>query len=367
MEKLKIAIPGTRGIPNHYGGFEKLAEYLSAGLAGKGHDITVYNSNAHPFKGNKWKNVNIIHCYEPAWMGSSGQFFYDLNCIRHAARQGYDVIFFPGYTSSSIWGRFYPKKPLIISHMDGWEWKRAKYSPPVRRFLKYAEKLAVKYSRFFVADSLTIQSYLQEKYNIQSRYIAYGAEIYNSEDISVLSEYKISPGNYYLLMARMEPENNIEMILDGFHGTESGKKFIVIGNTGNWFGKKIIKKFFPDQRIVFAGAIYDNAKTHSLKFYSSLYFHGHSAGGTNPSLLEAMASRALIAAHDNPFNREVLNENGLYFSSADDVKRIISSTPRNREIMINNNLEAIKKYFNWEKVIDQYNKFIQSCYNSGKS
>lgn len=366
MEKLKIAIPGTRGIPNQYGGFEQLAEFLSTGLAEKGHSVTVYNSHKHPFTGKKWKNVNIVHCNDPEyWMGTAGQFIYDLNCIKHCRKQEYDIMFFPGYTSSSVWGRLYPEKTVIISHMDGLEWMRSKYSGPAKQFLKYAEKLAVKYSQFYVADSVSIQSYLKNKFDISSKYIPYGAEIYHNENTDYLAEFKVIPGNYYMLMARMEPENNIEMILEAFHQSSSAKKFLVLGSIANKFARKMARKFSGDPRILFAGPVYDAAKTHSLKYYSSVYFHGHSVGGTNPSLLEAMASRALVAAHNNPFNKEVLQQNGLYFASVNDIKNIINEPPGKelKEKMISNNLEEIKKRFSWEKIIDQYESFMLSCYH----
>jgi len=366
MEKLKIAIPGTRGIPNQYGGFEQLAEYLSVGLAEKGHSVTVYNSHRHAFTGKKWKNVTIVHCHDPEnWMGAAGQFIYDLNCIKHSSRQQYDIVLFPGYTSSSVWGRLYPKKSVIISHMDGLEWKRSKYSRPVQQFLKYAEKLAVKYSQFYITDSESIQSYLKNKYDISSQYIPYGAEIFMNENTAYLEEFKLIPGNYYMLMARMEPENNIEMILEAFHQSSSTKKFLVLGSTDNKLGRKIARKFSGDPRILFAGAVYDAVKTHSLKYYSSVYFHGHSVGGTNHSLLEAMASRALVAAHNNPFNLEVLQQNGLYFASVNDIKNIINQPPGKelKEKMISNNLDAIRKRFSWDKVIDQYESFMLSCYH----
>src|SRR5205807_2629447 len=139
----RIAILGTRGIPNHYGGFEQLAEHLAPGLVKAGHTVTVYNSHNHPYQGKEWEGVEIRHCYD-------------------------------------------------------------------------AEKLAVSFSDFYIADSPVIQSYFRNKYGIESEYIAYGAELFQQADERVPKEYGVSPGNYFLLMARMEPENNIETILDGF-------------------------------------------------------------------------------------------------------------------------------------------------------
>ena len=161
--KLKIAIIGCRGIPNFYGGFEKLAECLSVGLVTRGHDVTVYNSHNHPYQKKDFYGVRIfIVMIRNISLGTAGQFIYDWNCIQHARKQNFDVILFLGYTSSSVWGKFFPKKPVIISNMDGLEWKRPKYNFLTRQFLKQAEKWAIQYSDFYIADSFVIQ-YLPAK------------------------------------------------------------------------------------------------------------------------------------------------------------------------------------------------------------
>jgi len=366
---LKIGIIGTRGIPNEYGGFEQLAEKLSVGLLQKGHDVIVYNSHKHSYQQKTFKGVTIVHCYDAEYvLGTAGQFVYDFNCVMDARKRNFDVLLFLGYTSSSVWGLLYPKKTVIISNMDGFEWKRQKYSKPVRFFLKYAERLAVKYSNYFIADSIAVHSYLKNKYSIHSEYIAYGAEIFTNQKEELLSFYNLCKRNYFMLMARMEPENNIEMILEGFHNSASDKKFVVVGNTDNKFGKRMLRKFGSDNRIVFAGAIYDNQVTHTLKYNCPLYFHGHTVGGTNPSLIEAMASKVLIAAHDNNFNRAVLNDNGYYFTSDRDVKILIESLHPavKEETMTLNNFEKIKNNYNWPLIIEQYEKYIVTCFNEAR-
>src|ERR1700676_3265684 len=158
---LKIAILGTRGVPNNYGGFEHIAGHLSRGLVQKGHEVTVYNSGTHPYRENRWYGVHIIHCFDPEYLiGTPGQFVYDMNCILDARKRNYDIILMLGYTSSSIWGFLYPKNAIIITNMDGLEWQRTKYSNPVKMVLKYAEKMAVQSSRFHIADSPVIKNYL---------------------------------------------------------------------------------------------------------------------------------------------------------------------------------------------------------------
>jgi glycosyltransferase involved in cell wall biosynthesis len=363
---LKIAIIGTRGIPNRYGGFEELAEHLSVGLQQAGHAVTVYNSRNHPYKAKEFKGVTIVHCKDPEHrIGTAGQFIYDFNCVKDAVKKNFDVLLFLGYTSSSVWGRFYPKNKVIISNMDGLEWKRSKYPAAVRRFLQYAEKLAVKFSNYFISDSLAIQQYLETKYHISSNFIPYGAAIFEPSDDAALKKYGLEKNEYYMLMARMEPENNIETILRGFNQSDSTKKFLVLGNTNNSYGKKILKLFGADQRIIFAGAVFNNTVTNTLIAFSSLYFHGHSVGGTNPSLLQAMGCGAMIAAHENEFNRSVLNEDAFYFSTAKQVTLIIEKNTANlpRKQMTDSNIIKIRKQYNWPAVIEQYEQFIINCYN----
>lgn len=312
--KLKIAILGTRGIPNHYGGFEHISEYVSAGLVQRGHSVSVYNSHNHPYQEDTWNGVDIVHCYDPEYaIGAAGQFVYDFNCIMDARRKKFDVVLIMGYTSSSVWGLLYPQKSVIITNMDGLEWKRSKYSKKVQQFLKFAEKLAVKYSDYYISDSVAIKSYLGEKYEIDSKYIPYGADLIGDEERGEQQRNANVNPDYFLLMARMEPENNIETILEGFNSSNSDKNFKVIGDTGNRFGKFITNKFNNDERIQFQGPIFDNVRVRAMQNNSYLYFHGHSVGGTNPSLLEAMASEALIAAHNNPFNQAVLTNDAFYF------------------------------------------------------
>lgn len=362
---LKIAILGTRGIPNYYGGFEHISEYVSEGLVKRGHSVTVYNSHNHPYTESNWNGVEIRHCYDPEYkIGTAGQFIYDLNCLLDARKRKYDVIMLMGYTSSSVWGSLYPKGSAIITNMDGLEWKRSKYSKPVQAFLRYAEKLAVKHSQYYVADSMVIQSYLKNKYKIDSKYIPYGADLFSEIEREQFERSEILREDYFLLMARMEPENNIETILEGFNQSNSAKSFKVLGDTGNRFGKYITHKFKNDDRIQFKGSIFDNAKVRSLQNNSYLYFHGHSVGGTNPSLLEAMASEALIAAHNNPFNKSVLHTDAFYFSNANEVKNIVETVRRmeTEKTMVNNNLYKIKNQFNWETIVDQYEEFALECF-----
>jgi glycosyltransferase involved in cell wall biosynthesis len=361
---MRIGILGSRGIPNQYGGFERFAEQFSMGLVSRGYEVFVYNSHNHVNQEKKWNDVHIIHCYDPEYLlGSSGQFIYDLNCIFDSRKRKFDVILMLGYTSSSLWGWLFPENSVIIYNMDGIEWKRAKYSKMTRQFLEYAERWAVKSGDFHVADSPILKSYFDNKYGLNSEYIAYGATIFPEETLKLADEYGIRKYEYYLLLARMEPENNIEIILDGFSRSKSEKKFLVVGNIANRFGKHLNSKFRHDQRIIFTGGIYDEQRIHTLRSNAQLYFHGHSTGGTNPSLLEAMASKTFVVAHDNIFNRAVLKDNALYFNSPDDIRYYVENIKREEldESMLKNNLERIKAEYDWQDIISKYERFMIEC------
>lgn len=358
---MKIGILGTRGIPNAYGGFEQFAQYLANGLVKKGQEVSVYNSSNHPYKESDWNGIHIIHCYDPEnKIGTAGQFIYDYNCLRDARKRDFDVLLQLGYTSSSVWQRWWPKKTINIVNMDGLEWKRSKYSRLTQKFLQWAERIAVKHADILIADSLGIKEYIEKKYVKDAHYIAYGADIPDHFSESILVEFSLQKKQYYLLIARMEPENNIEMIIEGYLASRKDYPLIIIGNTENKYGQYLLTKYSSDS-VQFRGSIYDQPIVNSLRHFSTLYFHGHSVGGTNPSLLEAMACGCTIAAHDNEFNRAILTDDAFYFLTPRDIKNILNNPVNGAELTNrkNLNLEKIKNVYNWEQIINDYENIFQ--------
>lgn len=354
---MRIAILGTRGIPNNHGGFEQFAEYLAHGLAKRGHDIFVYNSHNHPYQEKFWNKVNIIHCFDAEHkLGTAGQFIYDLNCILDSRKRNFDIILQLGYTSSTIWGWLLPrKKSIVTTNMDGLEWKRTKYSKPIQRFLKWAEYLGTVFSDYWIADSLGIKDYLKKKYDIFSTYIPYGANAFELPDSHVLKKYSVEAYEYNMLIARFEPENNLDTILEGATKATNKMTFLVVGKHNTKYGEYLKRKYKDATYIKFIGAIYDINMLNNLRYYSNIYFHGHSVGGTNPSLLEAMASQALICAHENPFNKTILHNDAFYFSNDEEVKHCIEMIEKKYHLnSVENNVSKIKNIYNWDRIIDQY-------------
>ena len=362
---MKIGILGCRGIPNNYGGFEQFAEYLSQGLLKYGHEVYVYNSHNHPYQKRSYNGVNIIHKFDPEYkIGTTGQFIYDLNCILDSRKRKFDVILQLGYTSNSIWGNLLPKSSLILTNMDGMEWQRSKYSKGVQKFLKFAEARAVATSDHLIADSPGVQQYLKEAYQKSSSYIPYGANIFPTDEQQLneqaLQQFNLFAYQYDILVARMEPENNIEMIIKAFIDANVDRKLLVVGNFNNKFGS-YIKNHHQHQKIIFAGPVYDQKQLNTLRYFSNLYYHGHSVGGTNPSLLEAMASGALIVAFSNIFNKYILGKEGYYFNNQHELTnhiRFLSKENGSPQPVINKS--RIIEEFSWEKVILDYYNLISN-------
>jgi glycosyltransferase involved in cell wall biosynthesis len=361
---MKIAILGTRGVPNYHGGFEQFAEHFSVFLAKSDHEVYVYNSSSHPYKKEDYKGVKILHCLDPEHkIGKAGQFIYDLNCILDSRKRNFDIILQLGYTSNSIWYKLLPNDAIVITNMDGLEWKRSKYSKRVQKFLKYAEKLAIKSSDYLISDSKGIQRYLGETYLKDSKYIAYGATPVLKFSPAILKDFQLKPFKYNMLIARLEPENNIETILDGIVKSNSNLDFLVIGKYDtSSFGNYIFNKFNKFKSIKFLGGIYNQNHLNDLRYYSNLYFHGHSVGGTNPSLLEAMANECLIIANDNDFNKSILQGNAFYFNTINDIENLTNCIVKTDHLdFLANNIESIKANFSWNKINNEYLNFFYEC------
>lgn len=354
---MKIAFLGTKGIPNNHGGFEQFAEYLSIRLASLGHSVTVYNPSFHPYKEQTFKGVTIQRIFSPeSIIGSSANFIYDHLCLKHALDEGFDIIYEAGYHSVAFSYKILRvrkmKSPVLITNMDGIEWKRAKWNWFVKALIRKLEKIAVYHSHYLVSDNVGIQEYYKNAFNRDSFYLPYGADIPTSFDSSLLSKYSLSPNDYFILVARLEPENNIDLIIKGFCNSTTKRKLIVVGSLNN-YGKVLLKRY-KDDRVSFVGGVYNKVELDSLRHFSVGYFHGHSVGGTNPSLLEAMACSCFLMAHANSFNKAILEGSAHYFSLPSDVTDLVNSIESIRELTnekyIAENLDKIRSTFSWDQI-----------------
>lgn len=367
---MKIAILGTKGIPNNYGGFEQFAENISVVLVRLGHQVTVYNPHFHSYNESFFKGVQIEKIFSPEkQIGASANFIYDFICLKDALSKDFDIILECGYHSNAPSYYLMRNKncPILITNMDGLEWKRSKWGKATKWLIKKLELLAINKSDYLISDNVGIQQYYKNEYGVDSFYIAYGADLVSEYNVSFLDEYSLKSGEYLLLIARLEPENNIELILDSYINSELNHPFLVIGNSKTKYGRFLRNKYV-DNRVKFVGGIYDMPLLNSLRKYALGYFHGHSVGGTNPSLLEAMASQAFIIAHDNEFNKSVLQNNALYFSNVTELTEIINKLPNysssQRDKMISRNCDLIQTNYSWKYIAKEYEKvFVESLKN----
>jgi glycosyltransferase involved in cell wall biosynthesis len=357
-----LAIVGSRGIPNRYGGFEQFAEFLSVGLAKRGRSVTVYNTDSHPYKEDHLSGVRIVRKWCPEdRIGAFGHFVYDYLSLRDAIAREVDVVLELGYGTSAVSMRICRRgNSKIVTNMDGLEWKRDKWSRATKAVTRWLEEVGANQSDYLVADNPGIREYLLEKYGRDSTMIPYGAETFEDKNPALLKRWNLTPNGYFLIIARIEPENNVSTILDGYVASGSQIPFAVIGSTNTKYGKQL-KERFRDASVLFLEGIYDNDALNNLRSFSRMYFHGHSVGGTNPSLLEAMGAGALVAAHANIFNASVLGDDGYFFSSPDDVSRLIKEHGAGveRETRYrSNNLEKVRELYSWDRIVDSYDQLF---------
>jgi len=323
---MKLALVSVRGIPNHYGGLEEFAENVSVRLVQRGHEVIVYSPSFHPYTGSEFKGVKIVRKWSPEkQIGAAANFIYDYLSLRDSLIKDCDAVLVCGYAAAAIWYYVLPiKKTLLITNIDGLEWKRAKWSRTVQKLFLWFESIALRKSDVIIADNPGIADYLLENFQLPSVGIAYGADIVINPDESILSKFGLKKYDYNVIIGRLEPENNIEVILDGVAKSESKQAMHIFANDNTRYGRYLKDKYKEmGDKIIFHGWTSGQHVLGNLRYFANLYFHGHSVGGTNPSLLEAMAGRAFIVAHNNPFNKYVLGEDALYFYTADDIKRCI--------------------------------------------
>ena len=248
---------------------------------------------------------------------------------------------------------------------------RSKWSYPVKKFFLISEKLMLNYSDIIICDAIGIEKYIHKKYpklkNV-TKYIAYGTnevKISKSEEEKVLEEYKIKKNNYLLVVGRCVPENNLELIKKDFMNSKIDKDLLIITNlsSGGYY-KKLINKTDckKDNRIRFIDGVYDETKLSIIRKNAYLYIHGHSVGGTNPSLLEALSLTDLNILYDVCFNHDVGRDACLYFKEEGSLTTLLNDTKsldKNKHVLGNKAKEIIKDYYTWDIIVDKYKEIFK--------
>lgn len=361
-KKKKIAIVGIDGLPAKYGGFETLVENLVKYHYNSNLDVEIYvfcSLGSYDNHVRTFLRAKLI--YLPISANGVSSIIYDGISLLYSVFLRCDTILILGYSGSI----FLPLIKCIysarfITNMDGIEWKRSKWSWLAKKYLKLSEFIAVKFSDILVADNYGIEIYYKENYSSNCEIIPYGGDHAINIEEKDINNYEL-PDSYALAIARIEPENNIDMILQAF-SDRSLLPIVFIGNFSSTIhGQTIKSKYRNHQKIILLESIYDIGILKSIRLKAQIYIHGHSAGGTNPSLVEIMHFNKPIAAYDCNYNRHTTHNKAFYFKNSEELRNIINSFP---SIALSESGEILKsiaqKNYTWEDVGKKYFQLMLS-------
>lgn len=362
MTGKRVAIIGTVGVPGKYGGFETLAENLVRHHAesGREEELSVYcSSRAYPDKHDAYLTADLR--YVPIDANGVQSIAYDLWSILDAARRRTDVILILGVSGTLV----IPLVRLlsdarIITNIDGIEWRRDKWNRLARWFLRLSEKVAVRWSHVVVADNKGIAEHVAEVYGSACAVVAYGGDhaMTTAPDDCDLGDL---PATYALALCRIEPENNVGLILEAFSELPESPLVFV----GNWensdYGRDLRGRFSATGHLHLLDPVYDAAKLRCVRDRAWLYVHGHSAGGTNPSLVEMMHFSVPIIAYDCNFNRYTTDNEARYFQSCDDLRDLVTSLDDESARQIGTTMARIAQtHYTWAEIGSAYFRLIES-------
>lgn len=385
-----VFIIGSKGIPAKYGGYETFVEYLTKRKTSKNIQYYVSCKITNKMSSKKRFNYNNTDCfnvYVPK-IGPAQAIYYDISALFQSIRYAElhnikNPIFYIlacriGPFMGLIVNKIHSIGGVIYVNPDGHEWMRSKWSYPVRKYWKFSEKLMVKNADLMICDSRNIEKYIKisyASYKPKTMFISYGADVKKTrlddndpKVVSWFSHFEINAKKYYLIVGRFVPENNYETMIREFEKSVTNKDLVIITDVKkNKLYKELNLKtnFENDKRIKFVGTVYDEELLKKIREESFAYLHGHSVGGTNPSLLEALASTRINLLYNIGFNKEVAKDGALYWSlEPGDLQKLIKKTDNLKASEVdeldNLSTERITREYSWRKIIEQYeNVFLR--------
>ncbi|MDB8859132.1 beta 1-4 rhamnosyltransferase Cps2T [Pediococcus acidilactici] len=388
METQNVFIVGAKGIPAKYGGYESFVEQLTKRKISD--NIRYFVACRRDLSDNKsdtfmYNNATCFNVGVPN-VGPARAILYDLKALNWSIKyiKEHNVSNPIVYVLACRIGPFISKYKKQLKQLggklyvnpDGHEWLRAKWSKPVREYWKISEKLMVKHADLLVCDSKNIEKYIKKeykKYMPNTTFIAYGADIKKS-NLAIDSpemehwykKFEIKPQNYYLIVGRFVPENNYETMIKEFMDSNTQKDLVIITNVEkNKFFDELKEKthFNEDARIKFVGTVYDQELLKKIRENAFAYLHGHSVGGTNPSLLEALASTRMNLLFDIGFNREVAEDSALYWTkNKGNLANLIGKVDNMDKKVIDEFSERssrrVNEEYSWFRIVGKYEKLF---------
>jgi glycosyltransferase involved in cell wall biosynthesis len=358
---MRIAMVGTRGVPARYGGFETAVEEIGRRLVERGHEIVVY---CRTIKGDDERapehlGMKLVHL-PAARKRSLETLTHTALSIAHLVAHRTDAAFVFNAANSPLLPVLRLARIPLATHVDGLEWRRAKWGPTGQRYYRAAEALAVRWSDALIADAQGIADYYDHEFGAATALLTYGAPRL-APGSDRLAELNLEPRGYHLVVARFEPENHVHVVVDGYRRSGATKPLVVVGSApySDEYTRQVHE--LADDRVRFLGGVWDQEQLDQLYGNCATYLHGHSVGGTNPSLLRAIGAGAAVLAYDVVFNREVLGDAGRYFTDAESVSALVEEAEADEPATRAAGERAYQRAarYDWDVVADGYEQLAE--------
>lgn len=366
---MRIAMIGTRGVPAIYGGFETAVEEVGSRLVELNHEVIVYCRGDN----RAAQHLGMDRVVLPALRRRALETLsHTALSVAHLTAHRTDVALVFNAANAPLLPIIRMARIPVAVHVDGLEWQRGKWGPHGRRYYRAAERMSVALADELISDAEGIRDYYRARYGADSLYLPYGAPIIEREDKDRLAELGLVAGDYHLVVARLEPENHVDVIVDGYRRSRATKPLVVVGTVpyGSAHQERIRALAADDPRIRLLGGLWDQGLLNNLYAGSATYLHGHSVGGTNPSLLRAMGAGADVIAWDVCFNREVIGETGRFFRSAEDLPGLLydaEARPDDGRARGERAQHRAADRYRWDEVAKGYEQLCEGLLNRTRS
>lgn len=366
---MRIAMIGTRGVPAKYGGFETAVEEVGSRLVAMGHEVVVYcrgDDRSPSYLG--MVRVRLPALRHPVMETLS----HTALSVAHLVRHRTDVALVFNAANAPLLPMIRAARIPVAVHVDGLEWRRAKWGPNGRRYYLANERLCVLLADELISDAMGIRDYYREKYRTDSVFIPYGAPIQSTTDVAKLAEIGLAPGGFHLVVARIEPENHVDVAIEGYSRSLAKNPLVVVGSVPypSDHERRVRSLAELDKRVQLLGGIWDQDLLDALYAGSASYLHGHSVGGTNPSLLRAMGAGANVLAWDVNFNREVLADTGRFFATPADLATLVEETESDPQVAAARGATArvrAGEVYRWHDVAKSYEQLCEELLSRTRS
>ncbi len=359
-DSLSIAMVGTRGVPARYGGFETAVEEVGKRLAARGHSVRVYCRDGNvPETMTSYLGMELV-TLPTVRKRSLDTLAHTGISSMHLIRNRTDVAFVFNSANAPFLPLLRAAGIPVATHVDGLEWKRAKWGPTGQRYYRNAESAAVRLSDALIADAQGIADYYEREFGAATELIAYGAPILEDVPSDRLVELGVEKDRFHLVVSRFEPENHVDVIVEGYVSSDAEYPLLVVGSApyADDYIERVRSLAAGDERVKLVGGIYDQDLLDQLYGNALTYLHGHSVGGTNPSLLRAIGAGRATIAYGVDFNREVLLEQGRYFLEATDLHELLADAEFFEDLTAERGerLRQRARDYDWDRVADAYER-----------